>query len=90
MEVIKKARIRGRSSQIFGETCVQYFFFTKDDLARPSFEGAKWVCSPPYREKKRPGGALAGRGRQLVAVVSIDHCPFWFEGGVDGRTPGKG
>jgi dihydropyrimidinase len=22
-------------------------------------------------------------------VISTDHCPFWFEGGKDGRTPGK-
>jgi dihydropyrimidinase len=49
MQAIQNARIRGRSAQIFGETCTQYFFFTKDDLARPGFEGAKWVCSPPYR-----------------------------------------
>ena len=30
--------------------------------------------------------ALANNGLQ---VVSTDHCPFWFEGGVQGRTPGK-
>ncbi len=22
-------------------------------------------------------------------MISTDHCPFWFEGGTDGRTPGK-
>ncbi len=24
-----------------------------------------------------------------LQVISTDHCPFWFEGGKDGRTPGK-
>ena len=35
-----------------GETCIQYLFFTEDDLARPNFEGAKFVCSPPVRTRR--------------------------------------
>jgi dihydropyrimidinase len=89
MEAIQKARIRGRSSQIFGETCTQYFFFTKDDLARPDFEGAKWVCSPPYREKSDQVALWQGVADNSLQVISTDHCPFWFAGGKDGRTAGK-
>ncbi|KAK3363829.1 hypothetical protein B0T25DRAFT_597300 [Lasiosphaeria hispida] len=36
---------------IFAETCPQYLFLTRDDLAAPGFEGAKCVCSPPPRDK---------------------------------------
>ncbi len=89
MEAIQKARIRGHSSQIFGETCVQYFFFTKDDLARPGFEGAKWVCSPPYREPSDQVALWQGVADNALQVISTGHCPFWFEGGKDGRSPGK-
>ena len=89
MEAIRQSRARGYGGQIFGETCTQYFFFTKDDLAREGFEGAKWVCSPPFREASDHEllwGAVADNSLQ---VISTDHCPFWFAGGVDGRTPGK-
>ncbi len=89
LEAIRLARARGRSSQIFAETCVQYFFFTKDDLARPGFEGAKWVCSPPYREKSDQVALWQGVADNSLQVISTDHCPFWLEGGKDGRTPGK-
>ncbi len=85
---IRMAHARG-SRNIMAETCVQYFFFTKDDLARDGFEGAKWVCSPPFRESADHGALWGGVADGSLAVVSTDHCPFWFAGGVDGRTPGK-
>jgi dihydropyrimidinase len=87
VEAIRLAR--GRGKPIYGETCVQYFFFTKDDLARPGFEGAKWVCSPPYREKSDHEALWNAVSRDELQIVSTDHCPFWFEGGKDGRPAGK-
>jgi dihydropyrimidinase len=89
LEAVRLARARGRSSQIFAETCVQYFFFTKDDLARPGFEGAKWVCSPPYRTQGDQVALWQGVADNSLQVISTDHCPFWFEGGKDGKSPGK-
>src|SRR5919197_2361208 len=89
LEAVRLARARGRSGQIFAETCVQYFFFTKDDLARPGFEGAKWVCSPPYRTQSDQVALWQGVADNSLQVISTDHCPFWLEGGRDGRTPGK-
>jgi dihydropyrimidinase len=88
LEAVRSARARG-NLHIHAETCVQYFFFTKDDLARPGFEGAKWVCSPPYREKHDQEALWGGVADNSLQVISTDHCPFWFEGGRDGRTPGK-
>lgn len=89
LEAVRLARARGLSDRIFAETCVQYFFFTKDDLAREGFEGAKWVCSPPFRQQSDQHALWQGVADNSLQVVSTDHCPFWFEGGVDGRTPGK-
>lgn len=87
LEAVRLAR--GRGASIYAETCVQYFFFTKDDLDRPGFEGAKWVCSPPYREKHDQVALWQGVADNSLQVVSTDHCPFWFEGGKDGRPAGK-
>jgi dihydropyrimidinase len=85
---IRQARARG-SLNIHGETCTQYFFFTKDDLAREGFEGAKWVCSPPFREAADQAALWQAVTDDALQAVSTDHCPFWFEGGKDGRKPGK-
>jgi dihydropyrimidinase len=88
VEAIRLARARGRAP-IHGETCVQYFFFTKDDLARPGFEGAKWVCSPPFREQSDQEALWRAVGIDDLQVISTDHCDFWYEGGRDGRAAGK-
>ncbi len=87
LEAIRGAQARGKP--IYGETCTQYFFFTKDDLARPGFEGAKFVCSPPFREVHDQEVLWHGVADNSLQVISTDHCPFWYEGGRDGRSAGK-
>lgn len=87
LEAVRLAR--GRGAAIYAETCVQYLFFTKADLARPGFEGAKWVCSPPYREREDQVALWRGVADNSLQVISTDHCPFWFEGGKEGRPAGK-
>jgi dihydropyrimidinase len=42
-------RARDAGVNAFAETCPQYLFLSTDDLARPGFEGAKYVCSTPLR-----------------------------------------
>jgi len=87
LEAVRAARQRGQA--VYGETCVQYFFFTKDDLARPGFEGAKYVCSPPFREASDQQALWRGVADDGLQVISTDHCPFWYEGGTDERSGGK-
>ena len=51
LEEVAAARHDGRN--VFAETCPQYLWLTLEDtLARPGFEGAKWVCSTPLRSGK--------------------------------------
>ncbi|HEV7129400.1 MAG TPA: dihydropyrimidinase [Ktedonobacterales bacterium] len=87
VEAIRLARARGKT--IYGETCFQYFFFTKDDLARPGFEGAKWVCSPPFREQSDQEDLWRAVRADELQIISTDHCDFWYEGGKDGKPAGK-
>lgn len=89
LEAVRLARARGGAGHIFAETCTQYFFFTRDDLAREGFEGARWVCSPPFRTLEDQAALWQGVADNSLQVVSTDHCPFWFEGGTDGRPAGK-
>ena len=49
LEKVKQARDMGLPA--YAETCPQYLFLSYDDYERPGFEGAKYVMSPPLREK---------------------------------------
>ncbi|RIK33277.1 MAG: dihydropyrimidinase [Chloroflexi bacterium] len=80
---------RAKGFPVMGETCTQYLFIFEDDLGKPGFEGAKFVCSPPMRTPKDAEAIWQTLRSGGVQVVSTDHCPFWFERGVDGRLAGK-
>ncbi len=74
---IRAARAAGLP--VWGETCVQYLCFTADELDRPGFEGAKFVCSPPLRTVADQEALWRALADGTLAVVSTDHCPFNFE-----------
>jgi len=89
-EAITQLRLgRQRQLPVMGETCVQYLFLTADDLKKPNYEGAKYICSPPIRTVHDQDVLWSALRDRTLQVVSTDHCPFWFEGGVNGRIPGK-
>lgn len=67
-----------RNQHVFVETCIQYLILDAS-LYEQDFEGAKWVMSPPLREKKDQETLWAGLNQGLVNVVATDHCPFMWE-----------
>ncbi len=67
-----------RNQKVFVETCIQYLLLDAS-LYEKDFEGAKWVMSPPLREKKDQEALWAGINQGLVQVVATDHCPFNWE-----------
>ncbi len=67
-----------RNQKIFVETCIQYLVLDAS-LYEKDFDGAKWVMSPPLREKKDQATLWAGINQGLVQVVATDHCPFKWE-----------
>lgn len=73
---VREARERGLS--VWAETCIQYLFFTAEDLDRPDFAGAKWVCSPPFRTHRDNEALWQALRAGDLDVVSTDHCPFLF------------
>jgi dihydropyrimidinase len=74
-----------RNQQIFVETCIQYLLLDAS-LYEQDFEGAKWVMSPPLREKKDQATLWAGINQGLVNVVATDHCPFKWEQKLMGKN----
>ena len=67
-----------RNQKVFVETCIQYLILDAS-LYEKDFEGAKWVMSPPLRQKKDQETLWAGINQGLVQVVATDHCPFMWE-----------
>jgi dihydropyrimidinase len=83
----KVAEARDKGQNVFAETCPQYLYLTLDDLAKPDFEGAKYVCSPPLRTPDHAASLWQGLRTNDLAVVSTDHCPFCFK---DQKQLGRG
>jgi dihydropyrimidinase len=71
---------RDRGLPAYAETCPQYLFCSQDDLARPGFEGAKFVCTPPLRPREMQEDLWRGLRTHDLQVVSTDHCPFCMKG----------
>jgi dihydropyrimidinase len=74
-----------RGVRVSGETCLQYLTNTVEDLKRPDFEGARYVCSPPLREEHNHELLWAALKRGTLESVSTDHCPFNSEQKALGR-----
>ena len=73
------AEARDKGLMTFAETCPQYLFLSIEDMDRPNFEGAKYVFTPPLREKWHQDKLWAGLKNNNLQVVSTDHCPFCFK-----------
>ncbi len=72
----KISRARGMGLPAYGETCPQYLFLSDDSYEAPGFEGAKYVMSPPLREKRHQDVLWNGLACNDLQVISTDHCPF--------------
>src|ERR671938_353706 len=70
---VRQARDRGIPA--FAETCPQYLFLSIDDYG-DDFNGAKYVMTPPLREKWNQQELWKGLKTDDLQVISTDHCPF--------------
>ena len=80
-EAVGRARARGQTAR--GETCPQYLLLTDAEYARPGFEGAKFVCSPPLRSPEDNAALWAHLAADDLSTVGTDHCPFFYLGQKD-------
>jgi len=84
LEKVKQARDMGLPA--YAETCPQYLFLSYDNYEEPGFDGAKYVMSPPLRDKWHQDVLWKGLAKNDLQVISTDHCPFCM---AEQKTLGK-
>jgi len=70
---------RQRGVRVSVETLIQYLTLDKTDAEKPKFEGAKFVMSPPLRDKRNQSVLWNGLRDGLIQTVATDHAPFDFK-----------
>jgi len=78
VEPIALAREKGWN--VFGETCTQYLFIDYTHLEQPNFEGAKYVYTPPPRDKSNQDVLWNAVRTDVLSAISTDHCAFNWDG----------
>ncbi len=82
------AAARDAGQNVFAETCPQYLYLTLDDLARPDFEGAKFVCLAAAADPGSRRRPLARAAHQRP-VRRVDRpLPVLLQG-AEGAGPGR-
>jgi dihydropyrimidinase len=80
--------MQGRGAKALAETCTQYLVLSiEDQMPGKSWDEAKYVFTPPLREKWNQDPLWGALADGSLAVVSTDHCPFRF---ADQKELGRG
>jgi len=87
LDEIRAARARGVS--MLAETCPQYLALTVDELNRPGFEAAKFLCSPPLRGGADLAALWVGLADGSIDVLSSDHAPYRLDDPAGKAVNGK-
>ena len=74
LQEVRAAQVRGVMAH--AETCPQYLLLDVKAYDEPGFEGAKYVLTPPLREKWNQDELWRGLRGNALHVISTDHCPF--------------
>ncbi|MCH8884393.1 MAG: dihydropyrimidinase, partial [SAR324 cluster bacterium] len=74
LEQVRAAQSRGVMAH--AETCPQYLLLDVSAYEQPGFDGAKYVLTPPLREKWNQEELWLGLRQNALNVISTDHCPF--------------
>jgi dihydropyrimidinase len=81
LQEVQAARCRGQL--VLAETCPQYLLLDDELYRKNGFEAAKWVMSPPLRDKSGLEKLWQGLRDGFLQGVSTDHCSFRFQGQKD-------
>jgi dihydropyrimidinase len=69
---------RARGVNVWIESVVPHFVLDETYAARPGFDGAKYVMSPPLRAKANQNVLWAGVKSRDISTIATDHAPFRF------------
>lgn len=71
--------MQARGAKALAETCTQYLVLSlEDQMPGRSWEEAKFVFTPPLRERRHQAPLWKALADGSLSVVSTDHCPFRF------------
>lgn len=73
-----EARLRGVNAWV--ETVIPYLVLDDAAAQQPNFEGAKYVMSPPIRDKRHQPFLWDALRSRVISTVATDHAPFDFKG----------
>jgi len=76
LEVVRRYQAQGQ--RVYAEVCPQHLLLSQDEYERPGFEGAKFVLSPPLRDKSNWEPLWHALATGTLQVISTDHCPWYF------------
>jgi dihydropyrimidinase len=71
-----EARYHG--ANVWIESVIPHFVLDETYAARPNFEGAKYVMSPPLREVSNQAVLWNGVKSRTISTIGTDHAPFHF------------
>ena len=74
LDAALKAKARGVDVSI--EAVILHLMLDKTYAERPDFEGAKYVMSPPLRDKRNQAALWEALERGDISTVGTDHAPF--------------
>jgi dihydropyrimidinase len=69
-----------RGVRMWIETVIPYLVVDRSYAEKPNFEGAKYVMSPPLREKRHQEQLWNALQTGFISTVATDHAPFDFKG----------
>lgn len=86
-EALEEVRAaRSKQKYVYAETCPHYLTLDNGLYDQEGFEGAKYVLTPPLRDKWHQDELWKGLRTDDLQVVSTDHCAFRFS---DQKSLGK-
>ena len=77
------AAARQRGLPVSAETCTHYLTLDRSVYDEPGFDAAKYVLTPPLRERRHVESLWRGLRTGAVGIVSSDHCPLCLHGQKD-------
>ena len=78
LNLIREAQRRGLP--VTAETCPQYLLLDESYYEKADFEAAKYVMSPPLRNRNNQAALWQGLADGTICCVGSDHCSFNFHG----------
>jgi dihydropyrimidinase len=72
--------MQSRGARALAETCTQYLVLSlEDQMPGQSWDEAKFVFTPPLRERWNQAPLWQALADGTLSVVSTDHCPFTMD-----------